>query len=345
MAAPAGNSVWDAPTVYKHHEQQRVCDSRPKYREGRRPKAVKVYTVNLESRFVLVQGVPAIGVMEELVRLAALYGPVEEYRALDEYPAERFTEVYLLKFQKVASARAAKRNIDEKSFYGGLLHVCYAPEYESLEDTRTKLQDRRRYVRWIVRREGGRRCKDGGGRVSPETADATGGGGEEPPAEGGGSATPACLGFPVLPPPPREETTDGRLRPEAFRAGPLPPEDKMGSLHHADAHPPPTAPGQSSQHRSNGDKTSPAVRFLPRTAQLRSRKRRVEGTDRDSLLGIGAKNQPVIGPMLPELPKVDMADASLNTTADFIRTKMQRVISVPESQPEEKKAVKPRRRI
>lgn len=36
--------------------------------------------------------------------------------------------------------------MDKKSFYGGILHVCYAPEYETVEDTRQKLQDRRRYV-------------------------------------------------------------------------------------------------------------------------------------------------------------------------------------------------------
>lgn len=53
----------------------------------------------------MVQGVPAIGVMTELVQLCALYGTVEEYRPLDEYPAEEFTEVYLIKFQKLTSAR------------------------------------------------------------------------------------------------------------------------------------------------------------------------------------------------------------------------------------------------
>lgn len=125
----------------------------------------------------MVQGVPAIGVMTELIQLCALYGVVEEYRPLDEYPAEEFTEVYLVKFQKLTSARfriclalliilalaklkrpaknvllenvcfrAAKRHMDEKSFYGGVLHVCYVPEYETVEDTRLKLQDRRRYV-------------------------------------------------------------------------------------------------------------------------------------------------------------------------------------------------------
>lgn len=53
----------------------------------------------------MVQGVPAIGVMIELIQLCALYGAVEEYRPLDEYPAEEFTEVYLVKFQKLTSAR------------------------------------------------------------------------------------------------------------------------------------------------------------------------------------------------------------------------------------------------
>ena len=52
-----------------------------------------------------MQGVQAIGVMTELVQLLALYGAIEEYRVLDEYPAEEFTEVYLFKFQKLTSAR------------------------------------------------------------------------------------------------------------------------------------------------------------------------------------------------------------------------------------------------
>uniref|UniRef100_A0A6I8PKG9 RNA-binding protein 48 n=1 Tax=Ornithorhynchus anatinus TaxID=9258 RepID=A0A6I8PKG9_ORNAN len=129
-----------------HHAQRPVCDTRPKYREGRRPRAVKVYTINLESRYLLVQGVPALGVMKELVEHFALYGAIEQYNALDEYPAEEFTEVYLIKFQKLQSARVAKRKLDERSFFGGLLHVCYAPEFETVQETREKLQDRQRYI-------------------------------------------------------------------------------------------------------------------------------------------------------------------------------------------------------
>lgn len=33
---------WKVPEVYKHHEQHNACFSRPKYRDGRRAKAVKV---------------------------------------------------------------------------------------------------------------------------------------------------------------------------------------------------------------------------------------------------------------------------------------------------------------
>ncbi|XP_073485734.1 RNA-binding protein 48 [Aquarana catesbeiana] len=132
--------------VRPHHEQRKICASRAKYREGRRLRAVRVYTINLESRYLLVQGVPAIGVMQELVEQFALFGAIEEYNVLDEYPTEEFTEVYLIKFQRLQSARVAKRKLDERSFFGGILHICYAPEFEGVQETREKLQERRRYV-------------------------------------------------------------------------------------------------------------------------------------------------------------------------------------------------------
>lgn len=44
--------------------------------------------------------------------------------------------------------------MDEKSFYGGVLHVCYVPEYETVEDTRLKLQDRRGYITRAFRNKG-----------------------------------------------------------------------------------------------------------------------------------------------------------------------------------------------
>ena len=50
--------------------------------------------------------------------------------------------------------RFAKRKLDDTSFYGGVLHVCYAPEYESVDDTREKLQQRRIEVARQLRKLG-----------------------------------------------------------------------------------------------------------------------------------------------------------------------------------------------
>ena len=38
----------------------------------------KVYTINLESKYILVQGVPAVGAAKEMVELFALYGAIDE---------------------------------------------------------------------------------------------------------------------------------------------------------------------------------------------------------------------------------------------------------------------------
>ena len=43
--------------------------------------------------------------------------------------------------------RYGKRKLDNHSFFGGQLHVCYAPEYEKVQDTREKLNERRRLIR------------------------------------------------------------------------------------------------------------------------------------------------------------------------------------------------------
>lgn len=46
----------------------------------------------------------------------------------------------------------AKRFIDNKNFFGGLLHVFYAPELETLTETRTKLKQRRKDVATQIKR-------------------------------------------------------------------------------------------------------------------------------------------------------------------------------------------------
>lgn len=46
----------------------------------------------------------------------------------------------------------AKRAIDNKNFYGGLLHVFYIPELETLTETRAKLIQRRKEVARQIKR-------------------------------------------------------------------------------------------------------------------------------------------------------------------------------------------------
>lgn len=68
---------------------------------------------------------------------------ISRYRILDEYPSEPYTDVYWVKFLDISAARVAKRKLDDRSFFGKNLHVSYAPEFESVEETREKLQERR----------------------------------------------------------------------------------------------------------------------------------------------------------------------------------------------------------
>ncbi|XP_070840846.1 RNA-binding protein 48 [Chaetodon trifascialis] len=362
MAAPISNNsgCWGVPEVYKHHEQRKVCISRPKYREGRKAKAVKVYTINLESRYLMVQGVPAIGVMTELIQLCALYGAVVEYRPLDEYPAEEFTEVYLVKFEKLTSARAAKRHMDEKSFYGGVLHVCYVPEYETVEDTRLKLQDRRRYVIRAVQNKAREKQQKEAVNKEPTSTDTATTSETTVTRDdntynndntGETSSISHYSSFPLLPLPPQEY----HYHRHKNQHGTIQTEDKMGTLHNAiiSTKQMPMPSSSSSQSSSDRDRDaelrltsnqSSAVRFVPRTTHLENRKRKMEEAVEHTLTGVTASNEPLIGPKLPELPKLNMEDESLNTTVSLIRNTMKQVESVPVFKPVEKK-VKPRRRI
>ena len=68
------------------------------------------------------------------------------YRILDDYPSEEYCDVYWIKFIRIGSARMAKKRLDNWSFFGKFLHVCYAPEYESVYETRDKLVQRRKII-------------------------------------------------------------------------------------------------------------------------------------------------------------------------------------------------------
>ncbi|CAN6453147.1 unnamed protein product [Victoria cruziana] len=110
------------------------------------PPAIRVYTVCDESRYLVVRNVPALRCIDELVKLFGSYGEISEYKVLDEEVREQFTEVCCIKFLHVGNARFAKRKLDDYVFYGNRLQVSYAPQHETLSDTKEKLEIRRKEV-------------------------------------------------------------------------------------------------------------------------------------------------------------------------------------------------------
>ncbi|KAL5537532.1 hypothetical protein UlMin_044747 [Ulmus minor] len=116
----------------------------PRYKDE--PPAVRVYTVCDESRYLIVRNVPALGCGVEVQKLFSSYGDVEESKPMDGEDCEPFTDVYWIKFRLVSNARFAKRKLDEYVFLGNQLQVSYAPQFETLADTKEKLEGRRREV-------------------------------------------------------------------------------------------------------------------------------------------------------------------------------------------------------
>lgn len=131
-----------------HHEQQSLCVSRAKYRQGRKLTAVKAYSINDESKYIIVTNVPDIRIEKELKKLCCKYGDIEIINLLPDYPTDQFQVAYLVKYCNIKSACFAKKSLDGKNFFGGLLHTFYAPELESVEETKLKLMD---YTRSIQR--------------------------------------------------------------------------------------------------------------------------------------------------------------------------------------------------
>lgn len=102
----------------------------------------QVYTINNESQHIVIYRVPKINLSQELRALCMKYGEIKKFKLLLNYKTEIFTECYHVNFERIQSARIAKRFLDNKSFYGETLHVCYAPEFETLDETRLKLNQR-----------------------------------------------------------------------------------------------------------------------------------------------------------------------------------------------------------
>lgn len=104
----------------------------------------QVYTVNNESRHLLVFGVPSLNLRQETKALFSKFGKVQ--LNVTKYPSEQFTETYHAIYEDIQSARMAKKMLDTKNYYGGILHISYAPELENLNDTKAKLLLRQKSV-------------------------------------------------------------------------------------------------------------------------------------------------------------------------------------------------------
>uniref|UniRef100_A0A2R9B975 RNA-binding protein 48 n=1 Tax=Pan paniscus TaxID=9597 RepID=A0A2R9B975_PANPA len=308
-------------SLFDHQVQRAVCNTWAKYREGRRPRAVKVYTINLESQYLLIQGVPAVGTMKEIVERFALHGATEQYNALDEYLAEDFTEVYLIKFINLQSARAAKRKMDEQSFLGGLLHVCYAPEFETVEETRKKPEVRKAYVDHYVTKKLVTEHKDTENFRQDFHSEMSGfctaavnpSAGNSNPYLPYSCELPLCYFFSKC-----ICSSGGHVD----RASDSSKDDRnhgktMGHYNHNDSL-------QKTQINTFKNSVAYPDRFMPRTTQLQERQRRRED---DCKVGTfletnSSSNEVMTGPLLPDISKVDMHDDSLNTTANLIWNKL-----------------------
>lgn len=133
---------------YEHHRRQPLCKTRLPYRKGKRETAVKVFTIADESIYLLIQNVPKlsnVNVDYELKSHCYRYGSMSRFELVD-YETEAFFSVYLVKYETLVDSRRAKKHLDDYVFLGSSLHVCYAPEYETVEETMAKMNARQRYV-------------------------------------------------------------------------------------------------------------------------------------------------------------------------------------------------------
>lgn len=64
---------------------------------------------------------------------------------------EQFTDVYHAKFRKIEHARRAKKFFDARNFYGGIIHISYAPEFEANDDIRRKFSQRKKEVQYRLK--------------------------------------------------------------------------------------------------------------------------------------------------------------------------------------------------
>ncbi|ETV97772.1 hypothetical protein H310_09125 [Aphanomyces invadans] len=107
----------------------------------------KAYTVNEESRYILVRNIPALGATEELLQRLGEFGRVERHRLEDDHDdASEYIDVLWVQFDTVTASRRAKALAVKNPFYGSVLQISYLPQDEQPTDTRSKLDERRKLL-------------------------------------------------------------------------------------------------------------------------------------------------------------------------------------------------------
>ncbi len=111
-----------------------------------------MFSICDESKYLLIHNVSDIKtcVKRELFQLCQRFGPIERL-ILADYPiCEDFTKVYLIKNKKFVNAVLAKKSLDDKNFLGSVLHVCYAQEFDIIEETKNNLFFNRRQISRVL---------------------------------------------------------------------------------------------------------------------------------------------------------------------------------------------------
>nr|CCA16083.1 conserved hypothetical protein [Albugo laibachii Nc14] len=131
-------------------------------KNDRSDRNVCVYTVNHESRYIVVSNIPSVGALPELIERFREFGTICEHHILDHIQDRekfftaskesdavnyeftvKYTDAVWIQYETVTNARFAKARGSIKPFYGNLLEIQYAPQSESVADTAKKLKERR----------------------------------------------------------------------------------------------------------------------------------------------------------------------------------------------------------
>ena len=120
--------------------------SRPKWRDTKyKDTSVIVYSVAQESVHLLVNNIPIFIKIDDIEQLLNPFGKIASL-SFYEKDEENFSNSYHVEYESIEISRVAKKKLDDKSFYGAHLHVIYATQFETLEQTKQKIKLRKEKV-------------------------------------------------------------------------------------------------------------------------------------------------------------------------------------------------------